>query len=70
MIVLTTAGNLLFGGSDEGYFFALDARNGQLLWKANLGGTVASGPMSYSVDGKQYIAVSAGSSLFVYGLRE
>jgi alcohol dehydrogenase (cytochrome c) len=68
--IMTTGSDLLFSGGREGYFFALDARNGQLLWKANLGGTVASGPMSYSVDGKQYIAVSAGSSLFVYGLRE
>ncbi len=68
--IMTTGSDLLFSGGREGYFFALDARNGQLLWKANLGGTVASGPMSYSVGGKQYIAVSAGSSLFVYGLRE
>jgi alcohol dehydrogenase (cytochrome c) len=68
--IMTTGSDLLFSGGREGYFFALDARNGQLLWKANLGGTVASGPMSYSVEGKQYIAVSAGSSLFVYGLRE
>ncbi len=68
--IMTTGSDLLFSGGREGYFFALDARNGELLWKANLGGTVASGPMSYSVAGKQYIAVSAGSSLFVYGLRE
>ena len=47
--VLTTAGKLLFGGSDEGYFFALDARNGTLLWKVALGGQVNSGPMSYAV---------------------
>jgi len=68
--IMTTGSDLLFSGGREGYFFALDARNGQLLWRANLGGTVASGPMSYSVAGKQYIAVSAGNSLFVYGLRE
>ena len=68
--VLTTGADLLFSGGREGYFFALDARNGELLWKTNLGGAVASGPMSYSVNGKQYIAISAGSSLFVFGLRE
>ena len=68
--VLTTASNLLFSGGREGYFFALNARNGELLWKASLGGGVASGPMSYAVNGKQYIAISAGSSLFVFGLRE
>ena len=68
--VLTTATDLLFSGGREGYFFALDARNGNLLWKANLGGGVASGPMTYSVAGRQYIAISAGNSLFVYALRE
>jgi alcohol dehydrogenase (cytochrome c) len=68
--ILTTGSDLLFSGGREGYFYALDARNGELLWKANVGGAVASGPMSYSVNGKQYIAISAGSSLFVFGLRE
>jgi alcohol dehydrogenase (cytochrome c) len=68
--ILTTGSDLLFSGGREGYFYALDARTGELLWKAVLGGTVASGPMSYSVAGKQYIAISAGSSLFVFGLRE
>jgi len=68
--VLTTGSDLLFSGGREGYFFALNARSGELLWKANLGGAVISGPMSYAVGGKQYVAVSAGSALFVYGLRE
>jgi alcohol dehydrogenase (cytochrome c) len=68
--ILTTASDLLFSGGREGYFFALDARSGELLWKGAVGGAVASGPMSYSVGGKQYVAVSAGSSLFVYALRE
>ena len=47
--ILTTGSDLLFSGGREGYFFALDARNGELLWKASVGGAVASGPMSYSV---------------------
>ena len=68
--ILTTASDLLFSGGREGYFYALDARNGDLLWKATVGGAVSSGPMSYSVNGRQYIAVSAGSSLLVYGLKE
>jgi alcohol dehydrogenase (cytochrome c) len=67
--ILTTATDLLFSGGREGYFYALDGRNGDLLWKANVGGAVTSGPIAYSVNGKQYIAVSAGSSLLVYGLR-
>ena len=53
--VLTTAGDVVFSGGKEGYFFALDARTGALLWKAALGGQVNSGPMSYAVDGKQYV---------------
>jgi glucose dehydrogenase len=68
--VLTTASDLLFSGGREGYFYALDARNGELLWKAAVGGAVAAGPMSYAVNGKQYVAISAGNSLFVYALRE
>ena len=68
--ILTTASDLLFSGGREGYFFALDARNGSLLWKTVVGGRVASGPMTYAVNGKQYVAVSAGNSLFVYALRQ
>jgi alcohol dehydrogenase (cytochrome c) len=66
--VLTTASDLLFSGGREGNFFALDARNGELLWKVNLGGTVASGPMTYAVDGRQYVAVSAHTALYIFGL--
>jgi alcohol dehydrogenase (cytochrome c) len=68
--ILTTASDLLFSGGREGYFYALDARNGELLWKVNLGGDIAAGPMSYAAGGKQYVAVSSGSGLFVYGLRQ
>ena len=66
--VLTTASDLLFSGGREGHFFALDARNGEPLWKVNLGGTVASGPITYAVDGHQYVAVSADTALYVFGL--
>jgi alcohol dehydrogenase (cytochrome c) len=68
--VLTTASDLLFSGGKEGYFFALDARTGELLWKIALGGQVNSGPMSYSVNGKQYVTVAAGNSLFAFALRQ
>ena len=68
--VLTTASDLLFAGGREGYFFALDARSGALLWKASLGASIAAGPMTYSVGGRQYVAISAGNSLFVYALRQ
>ena len=67
--ILSTASDLVFVGGREGYFQALDARSGALLWKANVGGEAAAGPMSYQVDGKQYVAIAAGHCLFVYGLR-
>jgi alcohol dehydrogenase (cytochrome c) len=68
--ILTTATDLLFSGGREGYFFALDARSGALLWKTSVGGAVSAGPMSYSVNGRQHVAISAGSALFVYALRQ
>ncbi len=67
--VLTTASDVLFTGGREGTFVALDARNGSLLWKVILGGPMIMNPITYSVDGKQYIAINAGTSLFVFGLR-
>ena len=49
--------------------YALDARTGSLLWRLTVGAqTVA--PMTYAVDGKQYVAVPAGQCLFVFGLRD
>ncbi|HTM47052.1 MAG TPA: PQQ-dependent dehydrogenase, methanol/ethanol family [Bryobacteraceae bacterium] len=67
--ILTTASDVLFTGGREGYFYALDARNGGLLWKATVGGQVAAGPITYSVDGKQYVGVAAGHSMFVFALK-
>ena len=68
--ILTTATDVLFTGSREGYFYALDARSGELLWRERLGGQGANGPMSYSLDGEQYVAIAMGVGLFVYGLPE
>ncbi len=66
--VLTTASDVLFSGGKEGYFLALDARTGALLWKAALGGQINSGPMTYSVNGRQYVTVAAGNALFAFAL--
>jgi alcohol dehydrogenase (cytochrome c) len=68
--VLSTAGDLVFGGGREGYFLALDARSGELLWRASLGGQVNSAPMTYAVNGRQYVAIAAGSALFTFRLRQ
>lgn len=68
--ILTTASDLLFVGGREGYFHALDARSGALLWRATVGGQAPSGPITYQVDGKQYVAMAAGQCLFAFGLRD
>jgi alcohol dehydrogenase (cytochrome c) len=68
--ILTTASDLLFTGGREGYFYALDARTGDVLWKASLGGQIVMGPMTYAIDGKQYVSVISGHSLITFGLRE
>jgi alcohol dehydrogenase (cytochrome c) len=67
--ILTTASDLLFSGGREGDFYALDARTGALLWRFAVGGQVQSGPMTYAVGGRQYVAVNAGSSLYAFALR-
>jgi alcohol dehydrogenase (cytochrome c) len=68
--VLTTASDMLFSGARDGSFYALDARTGKLLWQTNLGPSVAAGPMTYAVNGKQYVSIMAGNSMFTFGLRE
>ena len=68
--ILTTASDLLFTGARSGYFQALDARTGDLLWRVSLGGQIVNGPMTYEADGKQYVAVIAGSSLSTFALRD
>lgn len=67
--ILTTAGDVLFSGSREGYFMALDARNGAVLWRALTSGQISSSPISYEVAGRQYVAISAYHAVFAFGLR-
>jgi len=54
-----------FRCTEEGNFFALDAENGKPLWDIQLGGAVRGIPISFAIDGKQYVAISAGYALFV-----
>ena len=63
--LLATAGDLIFAGDLEGYAFALDAKSGEKLWSFNTGGKIASPPVSFSVDGRQYIAISTGGGSIV-----
>lgn len=57
---LTTAGNLTFWGDMHGIFHAYDAKTGKELWKASLGSGIGAGPVTYSIDGKQYVAIVVG----------
>ncbi|PPQ37193.1 PQQ-dependent dehydrogenase, methanol/ethanol family [Rhodopila globiformis] len=57
---MTTAGNLVFFGDINGIFHALDAKTGKPLWQMNVGSGMGAGPMTFSVDGKQYVAILTG----------
>ena len=68
--LLSTAGDLVFGATVDGYFFALDAVSGRELWHIPLGGDVNAAPMSYAVDGRQYVAMTVGNTVYTFGLDE
>ena len=68
--MLATAGDLVFSGSVDGYFFALDAASGEELWHVNVGNMVHSAPMSYAVGGSQFVTIAAGNVVFTFGLRD
>ncbi len=61
--LFATAGGLLFGGDTSGRFRAFDQQTGEVLWEVNLGSQVTGFPITYAVDGRQYIAVSTGNAL-------
>ena len=65
---MTTAGGLLFFGDDANSFEALDAQTGKPLWHFNTGQDFSASPMSYAVEGKQYVAIAAGSNIFSFSL--
>jgi alcohol dehydrogenase (cytochrome c) len=68
MSLVTTGGGLVFGGDTSGHFLALDQETGKVLWEVNLGSPVTGYPVTYAVNGKQYVAVSTGNSLVSSGL--
>jgi alcohol dehydrogenase (cytochrome c) len=65
--VLTTAGGLVFWGEADGMFHATDARTGKDLWTFNVGSGIHAPPITYSVGGKQYVAIAAGWGGWVDG---
>ena len=68
MSLVATGGGLIFGGDSGGNFRALDQDTGKMLWEVFLGSAVTGYPITYSVNGKQYVAVSTGTSLVTTGL--
>ncbi|NKB97061.1 MAG: PQQ-dependent dehydrogenase, methanol/ethanol family [Pseudomonadales bacterium] len=66
--MLTTGSDLLFTGGREGYFHAIDAQTGELLWKVALGGQIVMAPVTYEVNGIQYVTVISGHTMVSFAL--
>ncbi|MDP7480563.1 MAG: PQQ-binding-like beta-propeller repeat protein, partial [Vicinamibacterales bacterium] len=65
MSLVATGGGLVFGGDVNGRFRAFDHETGEILWEINLGSAVSGFPITYAVDGRQYVAVSTGTPRFL-----
>jgi alcohol dehydrogenase (cytochrome c) len=64
--LLSTAGNLVFAGDPNNNLVVLDATTGKPLWHANLSTGLSNGPITYELDGHQYLLVGAGDKLFAF----
>jgi outer membrane protein assembly factor BamB len=67
---MATAGGVVFGATNEGNFFALDADTGGLLWDFQAGAPARSNPSSFALDGHQRLVMHAGNAVFVFSLPE
>jgi len=68
MGLLTTAGDLLFGGDGSGNFVAYDPSTGDPVWHAGLGANPSNAPITFMLDGRQFLVVGAGDSLYAFAL--
>ena len=68
--VLATAGDVVFGAVRDGNLVALDAKTGRHLWHFETGASMAASPMSYSINGRQFIAIAAGNAVYAIALPE
>jgi alcohol dehydrogenase (cytochrome c) len=66
--VLSTAGGVIFSGDNEGFVFAADAKTGEVLWRYQLGSALYAAPVTYMLDGRQYVAIASGSTLHTFAL--
>jgi PQQ-dependent dehydrogenase (methanol/ethanol family) len=67
---LATGSGLVFLATGDGNLIALDSTTGKSLWHFQTGGTIASSPISYAIEGKQYVVISAGNALYSFALPE
>lgn len=68
--ILTTKGNLLFTGTAQGDFLALNSTTGALVWRFKGGLSLSANPVTYMVEGRQYVTVPIGKALFAFDLME
>ena len=66
--MVSTAGGLIFAGDDDGNLVALDARTGEDLWHFSMGHSIFASPITWAIDGKQYVTIAAQSDVFTFGL--
>src|SRR5258708_22312780 len=66
--ILTTAGHLLFSADNSGNLLALDPATGKTLWHLNAGGQMTASPMTYELDGRQYIIFAVQDVLYAFAL--
>jgi len=66
--VLATAGGLVFYGESSGGFAAVDARTGVTVWHFEAGSTWKGSPMTYTVEGRQYVAIASGANILSFAL--
>ncbi len=67
---LSTAGGVIFFGDDDGHLVGVDAKTGGHLWHFQMGEGLNTSPISYAVDGKQYVAIASATAIFAFGLHE
>ncbi len=65
---LSTAGGVVFAGDADGNFIALDAVSGRDLWHVQTGAAIYSAAITYQLDGRQYVAIPSGGTLFAFAL--
>ena len=65
---VSTAGGVIFAGDDDGNLVALDARSGKDLWHFSMGRNIFASPITYMVNGRQYVSIAAESDVFTFGL--